>query len=363
MPRTTIAPGSIGDRIARWPRLSFRLSVINLARAVGLLARVIVPIAVLSISGLVVLHLLYLHNPARTDGMRNLNVDHFVVLEQMKRAAALPAAEVAFLGDSSCLMGIDAPLIERALDLHPVESFCSIGYVGPVGYARMLAGMIERNAAPKTLVLVFHPATFRREPSWDFWTGFVSNGGKVEAPALHFPRSSLDFLQFEWLGRLIYNPLPGAYALYYGSERAFRSTIRARQGSAVDPNAGLNISSLAALHAVPSPPSGEPANFSWNEAYVDSLRVLGEAIVKLPHQTRVYLVISPVPDNLVPEGNLLERTERANQIAAALGIDADRILNTPETMFAAFFSSYTHLNRWGQKVFTGVLIKELADRR
>src|SRR5258708_7174039 len=165
----------------------------------------------------------------RTDGMRNFSIDHFIVLEQIKRAAALPAAEVAFLGDSSCLMGIDAPSIEGGLDLHRVESFCSLGYVGPAGYARMLAGMIERNAAPKVLVLVFHPATFRREPSWDSWPGFVANGGKVNAPPLHFPRSSLDFLELEWLSRLIYSPLPGAYALYYGSEGAFRSTIRPRR--------------------------------------------------------------------------------------------------------------------------------------
>jgi hypothetical protein len=337
------------------------LSLINLARALSLLARVVAPIATLCVAGLAVLHCLYLRNPARTDDMRNLTIDHFVVLEQMKRAAALPAAEIALLGDSSCLLGIDAPSIERALHLHPVESFCSLAYLGPAGYAYMLAGMIDRNAAPKVLVLVFHPVAFRREASWEFWPQFVANGGKVSAPPLHFPRSSLDFLAIEWLGRVIYSPLPGADALYYGSETAFRLTIRLRQGSAIDPSTGLNVSSAAAMHPAPSAPSGAPADFSWNQAYVDSLKVLAEQLRRLPPQTAVYLVISPVPDYTFRAETEMERSERANQIAAALGIDPSHILKTPGKMYAAFFAGFiNHLNRWGQKEFTRKLIEDLA---
>jgi hypothetical protein len=348
-----INPGSIY-------RFSLRASLTNFARALGLLARVLVPIAMFCAIGLMILHVLYLRNPARTDTMRNLSIDHLIVLEQIQRAAALPAADVAFLGDSSCLMGIDPASIKSALDLHTVESFCSLGYVGPAGYAQMLAGMIERNAAPKALVLVFHPATFRREPGWDFWPSFVENGGKTSLPHLDFPQSSLDFLEFEWLARLIYSPLPGAYALYYGGEGALRSMIRAHQGSAVDPNTGLNISSMEALHAGPTAPSGEPANFNWNPAYVDALRALGETIGNLPPQTRVYLVVSPVPDSSFHVGMDEERSERLRAIAATLGINSDHILKTPATMFAAFFSSYAHLNRWGKMAFTATLIRELA---
>jgi hypothetical protein len=360
MPRP-LDPGSLHEGRATWPRFSFRSSLINLGRALSLLARVLAPIAALCLAGLGVLHFLYLRNPMRTDGMHNLNIDHTVVLEQIKRAATLPAAEIAFLGDSSCLMGIDAPSIERALDLHPVESFCSLAYVGPAGYAHMLAGMIDRNAAPKVLVLVFHAAAFRREASWEYWRQFVTNGEKISAPTLHFPRSSLDFLAVEWLGRVIYTPLPGAYALYYGSEMAFRLTIRLRQGSAVDPFTGLDVSSAAALHPAPSAPSGAPADFSWNQAYVDSLRILAEQLRRLPPQTALYLVISPVPDYTYRAETELERGERANQIAAVLGIDPGHILKTPGKMYVAFFAGFiNHLNRWGQKEFTRKLIEDLA---
>jgi hypothetical protein len=339
-----------------------RASVISLARALNLLARVLVPLIVLSALGLAFLHLLYLRNPDRTNGMRYLSIDHFIVLEQVQRAAALPAAKIAFFGDSSCLMGIDPPLIERVLDLHAVESFCSIGFLGPAGYAQMLAGLIERNAAPNVLVLMFHPAVFRREPAWEGWPAFVKNGARPVTVPLEFPRSGLDYVEFEWLGRLIYSPLPGAYGLYYGSEAQFRSAIRARQGAAVDPSTGLNVSSVQALHAVPTPPSGTPANFGWNQAYKDALNILADTIRNLPPQTRVFLVVSPVPDSSFRAETEAERTERVTEIAAALGIGADHILKTPETMFAAFFSGYTHLNRWGQSVFTSALAKELASK-
>ena len=166
---------------------------------------------------------------------------------------------------------------------------------------------------------------------------------------------------FEWLGRVIYSPLPGAYALNYGSEMAFRLTIRLRHGSAIDPYTGLNVSSAAALHPAPSAASGAPADFSWNQAYVDSLNVLGEQLKRLPPRTAVYLVISPVPDYTYRAGTELERTERANQIAAALGIDPGHILKTPGKMYAAFFAGFVnHLNRWGQKQFTRKLIEDLA---
>jgi hypothetical protein len=167
---TPIKFGSFGNVLGR-PLRQCRASLQSFMRALGLLARVLLPLAALCLLVLGALHMLYLRNPARTDGMRTLSIDHFIVLEQVERAATLPAAEVAFFGDSSCLMGIDPRLAERELALRPIQSFCSIGFVGPAAYAHMLAGMIERNAAPKVLVFMFHPATFQREPSWEYCPG------------------------------------------------------------------------------------------------------------------------------------------------------------------------------------------------
>jgi hypothetical protein len=336
------------------------LSLRQLLIACWLVARILVPLAVLCLIGLGALQLLYLRNPARTDGMRQLSIDHFIVLEQVRRAAEVPTPDIAFFGDSSCLMGIVPEILERAINVRPIQSFCSIGFLGPVGYAHMLGGMIARNAAPKTVVFMFHPITFRRGPSWEYWPAFVLNAGRVAAPALRFPRSALDYLQFEWLSRLIYSPLPGAYSRYYGGEGAFRATIEARQGSAVDPGSGLNLHSLDAVKPVPMAPTGEATDFSTNQDYQNALKVLAETVKKLPPQTSVYLIVSPLPDYTFRPGTMEQRTEAAVEIAAALGVDRGNILKTPATLPAAYFASTTHLNRWGQQVYSGELAKQLS---
>jgi hypothetical protein len=338
-------------------------SGLNLARALVLLARVLVPLAMFCFFGLLVLHLLYLRNPTRTDALRNLSIDHLVVLEQINRASSAHAAEIAFLGDSSCLMGIDPLSIERALDLHPVESFCSIGFLGPVGFAQMLGMLVKQNATPKILVFVFHPATFRREPSWDSWIDFVQSAAKAETSPLEFPRSALDYLQFEGVGRLVYRPLPGAYGLYYGGDEAFRAKIRAQQGSAIDPNTGLNFSSMQTSRNWATILTGKLADYRWNEAYRDALKVLSATLKTLPSQTRVYLAVSPVPDFAFRTEMGEQRTEQARAIAKVLGISNNNILKSPATMPGALFSTYTHLNRWGQAVFTDNLISAFVGAR
>ncbi|GAB9162737.1 MULTISPECIES: hypothetical protein [Bradyrhizobium] len=60
-------------------------------------------------------------------------------------------------------------------------------------------------------------------------------------------------------------------------------------------------------------------------------------------------------------GSVDQRSERALEIALALGIGSNRILGTPATMFAAYFASLTHLNRWGQQVYSAELVKQLAE--
>jgi hypothetical protein len=335
------------------------LNAPSLGRALYLLARQIVPLALLVVIGLLALHFLYLRNPTRTDTQR-LGMDYSIVLEQLHRASTLPKAEIAFFGDSSCLMGIDPLVLERLLAVQPIQSFCLIGFVGPEGYATMLERMIKRGAIPQTLVFMLHPVTFRWNPAWDVWPAFVRNTTEPP-PALRFPRSALDFAQLDWLGRALYSPLPGAYGRYYGSESAFRQTMRERNGAAVDPNEGLHTTSLDDVKLVPRAPA-EGADYSTNKAFDDALAVLGRAVKLLPAQTRIYLIIAPVAENFFGPASAAERMASAKQMAALLGIDEQNILETPPTMNAAYFSSYTHLDRWGRQAYSQAVSAALSAR-
>lgn len=336
------------------------LSLNQFIKAFWLVVRQLAPIGALCLVLLAMLQLVYLRNPTRTDNLRRLSIDHFIVLEQINRASSVPAPKIAFLGDSSCLMGVYPRAIEQALNLRPVESFCSIGYLGPAGYAMMLDGMIQRGAAPQSVVVMLHPVTFERQPSWDSWTAFARQANQPQPARSSFPRGALDYLKFGLIDRFVYTPLPGLYGLYYGGEFALRNVIARTGGSAIDPATGLHAGSAEALRAQPRPFSGKAAEFTDSQAFRDALAVLRASLRKLPRQTQVYVFISPLPDYEISTEAAIARRAREEELADLLGIPADHILKTPATMYAEYFSGRTHLNRWGQRVFTDELVKALS---
>jgi hypothetical protein len=256
-------------------------------------------------------------------------------------------------------MGLDPKVIATEIG-RSVESFCSIGYIGPAGYAGVLEKMIERSAIPKAVIFMFHPDTFQRSSNWDSQPTFLNQQAAV--PAKLFPRSAVDYLQFEWLTRLLYSPLPAAYGLYYGGEASFRSSLRDGHGSVVDPSTGLQVARFEKLKAGPTPPTGKSVDLTINQAYRDALGVLRATLQKLPSHSATYFLISPVPDYMLPSSAAVSRAEREIEIAAALGIKRSHILQTPATMYSAYTSSRTHLNRWGRQIFSKELARQLAPR-
>jgi hypothetical protein len=320
-----------------------------LARATWLVARPIAITAVMCLGVLGVLHRLYLNNPTLTEAMRNTSVDHLIIAEQANRAKSAPPADISILGDSSCLFGIDPIILQQALS-RTAQLFCSTGYVGPSGYAHMLSDLIDRGGIGSTILLAFNPATFRRHPSWDYWADYVRSVGKRVEPTLPFFDGAMYYLQFEWINQLIYNPLPGAYSRYYGGEGEFRKTIRDGNGGAIDPVTGLTSKTAAELKAAASP-AIDATDFSTNDAYIESLKKLAGQLKRVPN-TRVYLMITPVSDAHYSETSKVQRAAALNDICEALELDISHILNTPASMYDAYFSATAHLNRWGRIAFS-----------
>jgi hypothetical protein len=251
------------------------------------------------------------------------------------------------IGDSSCLMDVNASRLSAGLG-RSAESLCSLAYVGPVGYAQILSTLLERDASPRLLVIVLHPAAFQRDPSWDSWPAFVKNGGVVSAPPIRFPQSALDYIRVGLVERAIYNPLPGSYAMYYGGDQQFSGYIAAHRGSALDPGAGLEG-------------TGKPVDYNMNEQFTQALIPLA-AVLKKIGTDRVLLMISPVPDVNINSEAEIQRKEAARRIAAILGLPAGNLLDTPASMPNIYFSSVTHLNRWGREALTDDVVKLIEGR-
>jgi len=317
-----------------------------LFNALRLLFRGGAPIALLMLVILSLVHLLYLKDPTRSRIFRYLSVDYMIVLEQLKRATTVVRPDVVLIGDSSCLMDVDAQRLSAGLG-RSAESLCTLAYVGPDGYAQLLSKLIERDASPRLVVVILNQAGFQRDASWDSWPAFVKNGGIFPAPRVQFPQSALDYIRLDLVERAVYRPLPGRYATYYGGDLQLSRYIATHRGSAVDPNTGMQ--------------PGSAVDYSMNQQFTQALASLA-AVVRQIGAARVLLMISSAPDGTLTPESELQRAETAKRIAAILGLPENNILDTPASMPNAFFSTVTHLNRRGRQVLTGDVVKMIQQR-
>ncbi|WFU24644.1 hypothetical protein QA649_42775 [Bradyrhizobium sp. CB1717] len=338
--------------IASWPLID----------AIRIVARKFVPVAALAALVLGVAHYIYQQGKHQWSH----GVETYIVLEQIRRAERLPAADLAFLGDSSCLMGIHIPTLLQAFPGSDVESFCTIGFVGPDGYGAMLDKMIARGHQPRKLVLVFNPIQYERDPRWNEWANFIRTD-HFEAPSsLSFPAGGLEYIR-RLMERAVYNPLPGGYAVYYGGKDQFISTIWREHGSAIDPNRMLDIPSLEAYKAtlpghVFFKPDPKIKPFVMNAEFEKALGALSKTLSKFD-RSKVYLVITPVNSLYAQGGPQSFHVEAGERIAALLGIDRSQFLNTPDMMLDIMYAHYpAHLHRWSRIIYTEELAKALADR-
>jgi len=338
--------------IASWP----------LTDAVGIVARKFGP--VVALTSLVLSVANYIYQQGMYQWSRG--IETYIVLEQIRRSERLPAADLAFLGDSSCLMGIHVPTLLRAFPGSGIESFCTIGFVGPDGYGAMLEKMIARGRQPSKLVLVFNPIQYERDLRWNEWVNFIRTN-HFEVPSnLTFPAGGLEYIRL-LMERAVYNPLPGGYAVYYGGKDQFISTIWREHGSAIDPNRMLDIPSLEAYKATLAghvffKPDPKIKPFVMNAEFEKALGSLSEMLSKFD-RSKVYLVITPVNSLYAQGGPQSFHAEAGERIAALLGIDRSQFLDTPDMMLDIMYAHYpSHLHRWSRIIYTEQLAKALADR-
>lgn len=307
---------------------------------------------------------LYLRNPDLTELVtRNNNaVDYVIVGRQLARIRRSQPVSVALFGDSSCLMGIEPALLTPLLGGRSIESYCMLGTVGPAGYAMAMQHLIDGPGRPQHIVLVLHPVQFQRHPLWASWPRFVQNSLPGFKPRHRFPLPALDYVRLDWLGTTLFEPLPGAYGRYYGGERQFSAALERHHGSAIDPGGGLQQSSLRQAQQLAARPlllCSESYSYALNDAFRTALGPLRTTVARFGAQ-HVWLVIAPIPAVNGDPVNAAERAAAGAEIATLLGLSPDHFVTTPAFVSSQYFSSQTHLSRWGKQVFSVALGTALA---
>ncbi|MBF0103585.1 MAG: hypothetical protein HQK77_22020, partial [Desulfobacterales bacterium] len=115
--------------------------------------------------------------------IKEYSVDFFIVYHQLERLKSDLPADIIFLGDSSCLTGINPLVLSEKLGLK-VESYCTTAFAGPETYAYMLDILAKIKYPPKQVILAFHPIQFTRSTSWDTWPPMIkSNFEEISNPS------------------------------------------------------------------------------------------------------------------------------------------------------------------------------------
>jgi hypothetical protein len=300
--------------------------------------------------------------------LRPPSIEHTIVDAQLARMReATP--QVAFVGDSSCLMGVDAPVLSRSLGAR-IENFCTIGYVGPAGYAHMVDELSKRLPPTGAIVVMIHGVQLVRDPSWESWAEYVKTEGvsaRLPAPFLTASR----YLAWHALDPLVFSVLPGTYGRHYGGEHALFRAVQ--DGDVVDPS-DRNMNKPAIVPpfvadpglAVPvdAPvPENMPNGFRYKPgaSFLAATPMLRDALARSGR--RAYLVLSPIPGNVEDRTTREQRTQIIGELPGLLGIPPSQVLAMPSTMPPEVSASTTHLAPRGRAIYTTLLAKALAESR
>lgn len=265
------------------------------------------------------------------DGAEGEITDTPVIREQTIRAGRLGDVDLLLVGDSSCLMGIDPQLLANIID-RSVESLCTNGFAGPIGYANLLERYFARGNRATTIVLILHPSSLETGAvrAWE------SLAPKENPPIGRLPRLVAEVRASlrKSLGPLADPPLSGWAGVYYGRESTMRNYILDHNGSLVDPHPVLRGTERVTYHIRP--------------AFSDALEVFGTRL-KGRNYRQLMLALMPATEGSGSDDELHHATTRA--VLGRIGLEGV-ILNSRASSPRELFSTSTHLNEGGREDYT-----------
>ena len=283
----------------------------------------------------------------------NLDSDRLVLAHQAAAAHSHQPAQVILLGDSTCLMGVDAAELERRLPNHPpVLSLALFIWLGFNVYGDVLGDYANTNPDQvRAVVLLVTPSKLVGNAQSTYaerlWQQVQSHQAGPEppgsAPALA-DWIGARLLRERLVSRLLDTPLHGGGAAYFGFVSRIEDYMTAHQGSLVE--FGVLRSKLQTNSA------------PWNltpglEPETRSLRS------RLPGGAKLFIGLTPGPQAPGLPANGSAGLALLRQWDRWLGADA-LLTNLPPSLPEVCFSPSGHLNQSGQARFTAALARELA---
>ncbi|MBU6402157.1 MAG: hypothetical protein KGS61_17700, partial [Verrucomicrobia bacterium] len=282
-----------------------------------------------------------------------LDPDQAVLAYQAQASAAPSAAEIVLLGDSSCLMGVDAPALTQKLAEHP--PVINLGLIIGLGLdadGEVLEDFLLYHPRQVGLVvLLVTPAMLEDADQVPYfvtlWRRLHPPGGSRTAPnrarAWSLTRGPRLFRQ-RLLCHVLAEPLHGTDADFYGFSSGLLDYLAAHHGS---------LTTGAAYHRSRR---GMRILYSLAPTFAPASRRFRRQV---PANLTLAVGLTPVPETLVPLDYRAQRDALLRQWNRWLGAQV-LLTNLPATLPDRLFATGAHLNRRGQRWFTAALAKCLT---
>jgi hypothetical protein len=284
------------------------------------------------------------------------NAGTTILAHQASAARSHYPGEVVLLGDSTCLVGVDAASLSRELPGQPPALNLSLFiWLALKDYGEVLADFASANPGQvRTVVLLLTPEKLGadiRPTEEELWHNVRREVQGLSTPIVPSAtlRDRLGFggLRENLLSHVLATPLrgKGPGVAFYGFCSGVDAYMTAHDGSY------LEFGSLARPRKIPQR--------KW--AFVADLEVESRAFrSRVPPGAKFFAGLTPIaesycsPDERVQRLDMLHRWNR--------WIQADALLtNLPPSLPDVLFAGQGHLNEAGQKRFTSALARQLSQ--
>ena len=280
------------------------------------------------------------------------DMDQTILAHQVEAAVSAAPADILLLGDSSCMMNVDAVTLGTLLPGNPsVRSLATLSYLSFDGHAHMLREYLRHHpASPGTVVLLMHPESLRRLRSEPYFMELLqayAERRESSLPGGYYHRAiralGLQILRDHLLSRVMPRPLPPSFARAYGFQLDLERALDKGHGTLTQP--GLYR---------PGPNDGN-AEYQM----VDRARPLAESLrAALPEDCRLVVGITPIPSSFAPPAH----ARRCRDLLATLDSwlqPHELLTGLPLTLPDDECATLTHLNQQGRAHYTTLLADAL----
>ena len=279
------------------------------------------------------------------------DVDAAILVHQADSSRKASGAKLLLVGDSSCLMDVDAAQLGEHLKTKCLN-LGTLSFLDLSAASRLVNNYSEANPGkPKWVVLLIHPEALRQAMSDPDAHAFLETYLRGELlPTMQTLSgrlqsiSGLSSLKARVLDRWISTPLSGDFGHRYGFTSQMERYMDTHDGSLVDPR-------TMALKG--------------NSEYQMAARWEGTSRAfrgRLPEGIQILVGITPIPESFAPTNHTARQREMLGTWAGWL--EAEGILtNLPAIMSDGLFASITHLNEEGIEAYTRQLAEALERVR